>query len=61
MVHNLCADATQHAHALDVKFGHVLKVAEEERQACIKIQTFWRSVLQKQSYKSRCNYWKARN
>eukprot|EP00945_MAST-04E_sp_MAST-4E-sp1_P002851 g2851.t1 len=50
MVHDLCADATHHAHALDVKFGHVLKVAEEERQAGMKIQAFWRSILRKQNY-----------
>ena len=47
MVHDLCADATQHAHALDVKFGHVLKIAEEERQACITIQGASRKFLKR--------------
>ena len=41
MVHELCADATHHAHALDVKFGHVLYQAEEERKAAVKIQKFY--------------------
>ena len=41
MVHELCADATHHAHALDVKYGHVLFKAEEERKAAAKIQNFY--------------------
>ena len=41
MVHELCADATHYAHALDVKYGHVLFKAEEERKAAAKIQNFY--------------------
>ena len=55
MVHELCDNATHHAHALDVKFGHVLYQAEQERKAAIKIQNFYhkRYVAMNSSIKSK--------
>ena len=57
MVHELCDNATHHAHALDVKFGHVLYQAEQERKAVIKIQNFYhkRYVAMNSSIKRKKN------